>query len=172
MLCSSIGNACYGLRMRDTGDMQEHWYLHWLLRSVDRMVLNAQAIGNACYGLQGVRDIGDSAAVGALVSALATKISTSDAVLNAQGIGNACYGLQGVRDIGDSAAVGSLVSALATKISTHAVLDAQAIGNACYGLKDGDTGDSGRNWYLHWLKIRTSDAVLDAQHIGNACYGS
>ena len=44
-----------------------------------------------------MRDTGDSDAVGEpLVSALATKISTSDAVLNAQAIGNACYGLQGV----------------------------------------------------------------------------
>ena len=34
-------------------------------------VLDAQAIGNACYGLQGMRDTGDSDAVGALVSALA-----------------------------------------------------------------------------------------------------
>ena len=59
-----------------------------------------------------------------LVSALAVKISRSDAVLNAQAIGNACYGLQGVKEIGESDAVGSLLSALATKISrSDAVLD-------------------------------------------------
>ena len=37
--------------------------------------------------------------MGILVSALATKIRTSDAVLDACEIGNACYGLQGMETV-------------------------------------------------------------------------
>ena len=110
-------------------------------------VLDAQHIGNACGSRHG--DTGESDAVGALVSALATKIRTSMRYWMLKLL--VLLWSARMRDTGESDGR-SIVSALATKIRTSdAVLNAQAIGNACYGLQGmRDTVSDLEHWYLYY----------------------
>ena len=125
---------------------------------------DAQNIGNALYGL---KNLEDSKAVQAVLSALATKIPAVTG-LDSQAISNALYGLQ---NLADSNAVQAVLSALATKIPAVTGFKAQAIGNAFYGLKN-LTDSKAVQVVLSALATKIPAVTdWDSQAIGNAFYG-